>query len=163
MQRAAAIRFYLLWLQFVNIMSFQDRTFSVSIAVLLHMKILVLGGDFRKGRLELADELQMTNGDGFVEPISPRSIIRIGKVTAEGGISSRLTTMAAGGIVGGIAAGVLAGGLTGPAGAVIGAVAGAALGSGKVIISRVDLADGRYFIASGSPAAWDTLRAMTAQ
>jgi outer membrane lipoprotein SlyB len=150
-------------LLFANIMQLYANwmhLWNADLSESLLMKILVLSGSFKRGRVELRDVLEMKSEAG-IEAVSVGEIVRIGKVTSEGGLSSRLSTMAAGGIVGGIAAGVLAGGLTGPAGAVVGAVAGAALGSGKIVICRVDLRDGRHFIASGSPAAWDTLRAMS--
>lgn len=124
------------------------------------MKLYIMSGSFKRGRVELGDEL-MLKTDAGVEHLPTRTIVRISKVASEGGLSGRLSMAAGGGIVGGIAAGIMAGGLTGPAGAVIGAVAGAAIASGKIIICRVEFDDGRHFIASGSSASWDTLRAMT--
>lgn len=124
------------------------------------MKLYVMSGSFKKGRVEIGDEL-ILHTDSGVEHMPAKAIVRISKIASEGGISGRLSMAAGGGIIGGIAAGIMAGGLTGPAGAVIGAVAGAALASGKILIYRVEFADGRHFIASGSSAAWDTLRAMT--
>jgi hypothetical protein len=74
-------------------------------------------------------------------------------------LGDRAAGVAVGGIIGGVAAGALAGGLTGPAGAVIGAAAGAILSvRRKFLTCRVDLRDGRAFIATARSETWAAIR-----
>jgi hypothetical protein len=121
------------------------------------MKLFILSGNFKRGSVALSEELILKTGAGF-EIIPALSIARISTVAADG--SARISGMAAGGIVGGITAGVMAGGLTGPAGAIIGGLAGATFARGKALVCRVEFRDGRYFVASGSKAAWNKLQSM---
>lgn len=122
------------------------------------MKLFILSGNFKRRSVALSEELILKTRAGF-EIVPATSIVRISTVAAEGGV--RMSGLAAGGLVGGITAGVVAGGLTGPAGVIIGGLAGVALASGKALVCRVDFHDGRFFIASGSKAAWAALQAMT--
>ena len=70
----------------------------------------------------------------------------------------KIATGAAGGIVGGLAAGAHRC-LTGPAGAVIGALAGAVLAVRRTVLTcRVELRDGRAFIAVGRKGDWAAIR-----
>jgi hypothetical protein len=125
--------------------------------------IRVLGGDFRPGRTTLDyPSLQLTNRDGASEEIPISSIVKVKIVERERRTTllDRFSTAAAGGIVGGIAAGAMAGGLTGPAGALIGAAAGGLLAAGQMFVTcRVELAEGRWFVATAHKDTWKSLEA----
>jgi hypothetical protein len=122
------------------------------------MKLFILSGNFRRKSVIISEELILKTRAGF-ELVPATSIVRIRTVAADGSV--KMSGLAAGGLVGGLATGVTAGGLTGPAGAIIGGLAGVALASGKALVCRVDFRDGRFFIASGSKAAWAALQALT--
>ena len=125
-------------------------------------KILVIGGNFRAGRLVIQNPLSLSSNAGRedIEVAKIRSIVLITK-EKRSTIQDRLGSIAAGSIVGGVAAGAIAGGLTGPAGAILGAAAGAVLAAqSKFYTYRVEFADGRYFLATGSKSAWENLKAL---
>lgn len=129
--------------------------------------IRILGGDFRTGITFIEGRaLKLKSTAGKKESLPFEEIVSIlymdeeTRVTAGGAAKG----IAAGGILGGVAAGAMAGGLTGPAGAVLGAAAGALLAAHKTFVKRrIELNDGRWFIAEGRKNAWQLLGQLVAE
>lgn len=115
--------------------------------------IRIVGGDFRTGIVFVEERaLKLKNIDGKKENLPFEDIVSIHYVEKEKRATASDTAkgVAAGGVLGGVAAGALAGGLTGPAGAILGAAAGAVLATRRTFLkSRVEIRDGRWFIAEG--------------
>jgi len=121
----------------------------------------VIQGDFRRGRADLeADGLRLRIGT-LATTVIPFGAIQTTALLGRDkqSVTDKLALTFAGGLAGGIGAGALAGGLTGPAGAVLGAVAGAVIATSQRSFAtcRVELRDGRTFIAIGRVEAWIAL------
>ena len=123
----------------------------------------VLAGDFRKGRVPY-DDIGFTLKSalsGRAEPIPfgfVQAVYELGH-DKHGSITHRIATAAGSGLLGGVAGGVVAGTVGGPVGAAIGAVAGAILAARKqMLICRIDLRDGRSFVAIAATEIWTALR-----
>jgi hypothetical protein len=121
----------------------------------------VIQGDFKRGRADLeAGGLRLRTGS-IATVIIPFGAVRNTALLGRDkqSVSQKLAMTAAGSLVGGIGAGALAGGLTGPAGAVLGALAGAVIATTQrsYATCRVELHDGRTFIAMGQVEAWIAL------
>jgi hypothetical protein len=121
----------------------------------------VLQGDFKRGRIDLEPEgFRLRTGSIAIATVPYGAILLIKNLGREkhGTATDKVATTVAGGIIGGIAAGSLAGGLTGPAGAALGAVAGAVISVKRMFATcRVELRDGRSFIAKGLVNDWMAL------
>lgn len=121
----------------------------------------VLQGDFKRGQIDLRPEgFRLRKGSINLETIPYGAILLVKNLGSEkhGTASDKVATTVAGGLLGGIAAGSLAGGLTGPAGAALGAVAGAVISIKRMFATcRIELRDGRTFIAKGLMNDWMAL------
>lgn len=128
-------------------------------------KIRVVAGDFQAGRATVeVDGLKLKNRGSAPELIVFGQIRHITTLKRERRPTTlnRASGVAAGSILGAVAAGAMAGGLTGPAGAALGAVAGGILAVGrKVGTFRVELTDGRVFIAVAETTTQTAIEAMT--
>ncbi len=120
----------------------------------------MLAGDFQAGRVTIANILRMKSLTDGHDDVVTNEVDRIETIATEARIARRLSGLAAGGLVGSIAGGAIIGGIFGPLGSFVGGASGALLAGRNVIVRRVLLRDGRYFIASGSKAAWATLEAI---
>jgi len=124
--------------------------------------IRVIAGDFDPGRIEFDDVgFAMRSRAGRNEVVEFGDIREVRALEHEKHVmlGDRAAGVAVGGIIGGVAAGALAGGLTGPAGAVLGAAAGAILSvSRKFLTCRVELRDGRTFVATARSETWAAIR-----
>ena len=124
--------------------------------------IRVISGDFDPGRIEFDDVgFAMRSRAGRNEVIEFGYVRDVRALEHERHVmlGDRAAGVAVGGIIGGVAAGALAGGLTGPAGAVLGAAAGAIFSvTRKFITCRVELRDGRTFVATARSETWAAIR-----